>query len=75
MPGIRQINLIYRGSRDGFLSKNFHNKCDYKGETLSIIKSTKGYIFGGYTKINWDSTKWNGMYGEQNCSRRDGDGD
>lgn len=57
LPSIRQINLIYRGSRDGFLSKNFHEKCDYKGETFSVIKSTKGYIFGGYTKINWDSTE------------------
>ena len=75
LSGIKEINLIYRGSRDGFLAKNFHEKCDYKGETFSIIKSTKGYIFGGYTKINWESTKWNGQRGENNCSRRDGDGD
>ena len=24
LRGIREINLIYKGSRDGFLSKNFH---------------------------------------------------
>ena len=72
---IRCINLLYRGSKDGFLASTFHEKCNYKGETFSIIKSTKGYIFGGYTKINWDSTKWNGKCGQENCSRRDGDGD
>ena len=32
-------------------------------------------IFGGYTKIDWDSTKWNGKCGENNCSRRNGDGE
>ena len=75
LPVIKKVNLLYRGSKDGFLARTFHEKCDYKGETFSIIKSTKGYIFGGYTKINWDSTKWNGKNGERNCSRRNGDGD
>ena len=64
LNSINKINLLYRGSRDGFLASDFHEKCNYKGETFAIIKSTKGYIFGGYTKINWDSTKWNGICGE-----------
>lgn len=72
---INKINLLYRGSQDGFLSSVFHDKCDYKEETFALIKSTKGYIFGGFTKINLDSTKWNGIHGEGNCSRRNGDGD
>ena len=72
---INKINLLYRGSQDGFLSSIFHDKCDYKGETFALIKSTKGYIFGGFTKINLDSTKWNGIRGKGNCSRRNGDGD
>ena len=71
---IENIVLIYRGSRDGFQAKTFHEKCDYKGETLTIIESTDGYIFGGYTEINWDSTVWNGRIGEKNNSRRDGTG-
>ena len=25
--------------------------------TLTIIKTTKGYIFGGYTAVAWDSTR------------------
>lgn len=75
LPNIKEINLLFRGRKDGFLSRTFNEKCNYKGETISIIKLTKGYIFGGYTKINWDGTKWNGKYGEENCSRRKGDGD
>ena len=33
----------------------FHNKCNNKGPTISIIKNEKGYIFGGYTSIDWTS--------------------
>ena len=31
---IENIELIYRGSRDGFQSRQFHNRCDNKGEIL-----------------------------------------
>ena len=71
---IKDIKLLYRGSKDNFKSNTFHEKCDKKGETLVIIKSDKDYIFGGYTEINWDSTTWNGKVGEQNNSRRNGKG-
>jgi hypothetical protein len=46
-------NLIYRASQDGFESVNFHLKCDNKQNTLVIIKSTNGNIFGGYTEQSW----------------------
>ncbi len=42
-------NLIYRASQDGFEAANFHSKCDNKPNTLVIIKSENGNIFGGYT--------------------------
>ena len=71
---IKDIKLLYRGSRDGFTSQSFHYKCDNKGETLTIIKSNDNYIFGGYTEINWDSTIWNGICGENNNARREGKG-
>jgi hypothetical protein len=28
--------------------------CDRKGETVTIIKSSNGYIFGGYSTAPWD---------------------
>lgn len=45
--------LIYRASRDGFESKNFHLKCDTLHNTISIIKSSNGNIFGGFTSAAW----------------------
>ncbi len=44
---------LYRGSRDGFSASSFHSKCDNKTGTLTIIKSTNGNIFGGFTTQNW----------------------
>jgi len=29
--------------------------CDGKPNTLALIKSTTGYIFGGYTCVPWSS--------------------
>ena len=71
---IKEIILLYQGSRDGYQSKIFHEKCDNKGETLTIIESKDNFIFGGYTEINWDSTEWNGRMGENNNARRNGEG-
>ena len=71
---VKDIELLYRGSRDGFEAHNFHDKCDNQGQTLTIIKSSDDFIFGGYTEINWDSTTWNGKVGEGNNARREGKG-
>lgn len=49
------FELIYRGSRDGFSSKKFHELCDGKGCTLSLIRNNKGSVFGGYTTLPWES--------------------
>ena len=46
--------LIYKGTRDGFSSKQFHNSCDNQGPTMTIIQSRDGsYLFGGYTSMSW----------------------
>ena len=50
-----ELKLIYRGSKDGFNADIFHQKCDDKGETLTIAKSSYNKIFGGYTDIPWMS--------------------
>ena len=46
--------LLYRGSRDGFRSSDFHAKCNHKAKTLTIMKDTSGKIFGGYTFSQWN---------------------
>ena len=48
-----KYELLYRASRDGEKTGDFHKKCDNKGTTLIIIKTDKGLKFGGYTEENW----------------------
>ena len=43
-------------SINGSTSKDFHNYCDNKGPTLTIVKTTKNKIFGGFTPLNWDNS-------------------
>ena len=45
--------LIYRASEHGYKGKSFHEYCDNKGPTLIVIKSSGGWIFGGYTTQSW----------------------
>ena len=54
-PIDQKCNLIYRASRDGFEAFNFNAKCDNKPNTLVIIKSTNGNVFGGYTEQSCSS--------------------
>jgi hypothetical protein len=49
-----KLTLLYRGV--AIASKNFHNLCDDKGPTLTIIETTCGLVIGGYTSIPWSST-------------------
>jgi len=50
------LKLQYRATRDGFGAQNFHIKCDTAANTLTIIKSTNGNIFGGFVEKAWDSS-------------------
>ena len=47
-------NLLYRASRDGFTTKVFHDNCDYRENTVTIIKSNFNHVFGGFTSAKWD---------------------
>jgi hypothetical protein len=51
LPKQYEIQLIYRGSEDGFGAADYHKKCDNKGPVLIIIKSGNKNIFGGFTDI------------------------
>jgi hypothetical protein len=52
----KKFELLYRGSRDGFGGYDFHSRCDNKGATVTVVETTKGFIFGGYTPLSWDSS-------------------
>ncbi|EXX52050.1 uncharacterized protein OCT59_021106 [Rhizophagus irregularis] len=50
------FKLIFRGSRDGFTPEKFHEICDDKSHTVSIIKvKNSDEILGGYNPIMWES--------------------
>jgi hypothetical protein len=53
--GTKTWRLLYRGTRDGFGGANFHSKCDQQSNTVTIILTTAGYTFGGFTPVTWDS--------------------
>jgi hypothetical protein len=48
--------LLYRGTRDGFDSNDFHSKCDGHSNTLTILKAKESeFIFGGFATVSWES--------------------
>ncbi|RGB42345.1 BTB/POZ domain-containing protein [Rhizophagus diaphanus] len=50
-----EFKLILRGSRDGFDGEVFHNKCDHKKETITIVKiKDSNKLIGGYNPLGWD---------------------
>ncbi|GBC02013.1 hypothetical protein RclHR1_04410006 [Rhizophagus clarus] len=53
------FKLLYRASKDGSNSKEFHKKCDNKGATIIIAKVKEmDRIVGGYNPLMWDSSNW-----------------
>jgi hypothetical protein len=54
-PKDQKWRLLYRATRDGFGAKDFHQKCDHFENTLVVIKSTEGNVFGGFTSCPWNS--------------------
>ena len=50
------LELLYRGSLDGWKGSDFHAKCDDKGATITVIRSSDGFIFGGFADKPWKSS-------------------
>ena len=48
------LRLLYRASRDGLATSTFHRLCDNQGPTITVIRSSKGFVFGGYTTATWE---------------------
>ena len=51
--GYYKWKLIYRASEHEYSAESFHQYCNNKGPTLIVIKSSGGWIFGGYTTQSW----------------------
>ena len=51
----KKLELLYRATKDGFSTANFHSKCDGKANTLVFCHSNLGKKFGGFTTKAWHS--------------------
>jgi hypothetical protein len=49
------FRLAYRATRNGWRGFDFHDHCNFIPNTLTVIKSTKGYVFGGFINGRWNS--------------------
>ncbi len=51
-----KFRLLYRATRDGFCSNDFHFKCDGHSNTLTILRAKESeFVFGGFASVEWDS--------------------
>jgi hypothetical protein len=53
---LEALEIALSGSRDGFQASDFHGKCNGWANTVTIIETTKDFIFGGFTPLAWDSS-------------------
>lgn len=49
------FKMLYSSARDGFDSAKFHQLCDEKGATLTVVRTKDNHIFGGYASVPWSS--------------------
>ena len=49
-----QIDLLYTASENEFNAHKFHDTCNHKGPTITIIHNEYDYIFGGYIDKSWN---------------------
>jgi hypothetical protein len=53
--------LLYKLTEDGNGTSDFHAHCDGVSNTLTLIKTVDGYVFGGYNEGTWEGPT-NGYY-------------
>ena len=55
--------LLYRASEHEYSAESFHRYCNYiQGPNLIVIKSSGGWIFGGYTTQSWSDGRFRSIY-------------
>ena len=55
IPKFKSIKLLYNADSDGWKPADFHSRCDGKGRTLSIFRSSKDFLSAGYTSVPFTS--------------------
>ena len=53
--GFKTANILYRASENDFSVNRFHEKCDEKRNTVTLILTQFNKIIGGFTSLPWKS--------------------
>jgi len=51
----KSFELLYRATEHGFGANHFHERCNNRGATVTIVRDSVGNLFGGYTSAPWRS--------------------
>ncbi|XP_073700479.1 interferon-induced protein 44-like [Garra rufa] len=51
--GNAELTLLYKASVHGYQASAFHERCDNQGPTLLVAYNHSGYVFGGYTSVDY----------------------
>lgn len=46
--------LLYRGTEHGMSPDAYHDRCDFKGPTLTLVHNSFNKVFGGFTMLELD---------------------
>jgi len=49
------LTLLYSGRTHGWDIEKFHELCDKKGPTITVMKSKASRVFGGFAMQCWES--------------------
>ena len=56
-PGFTQFQVLFSSSfHSSFEVKKFHELCDGKGASVTLITTTDGKTCGGFTSVSWQSS-------------------
>jgi hypothetical protein len=53
----KRVNLLWRGSTDGFDAAEFRRRRDDRTKTLTLILDTDGTVFGSFTAVKLEAPK------------------
>ncbi|XP_056615598.1 interferon-induced protein 44-like isoform X2 [Triplophysa dalaica] len=54
-----ELTLLYKASVHGYHASAFHQLCDHQGPTLLVAHNHSGFIFGGYTSVDYTQSGQN----------------
>jgi hypothetical protein len=49
--GVKKLLLVFVASQHQFAPANYHRVCDQLSDTLTIVKSDKNFLLGGFSDL------------------------